>query len=359
MSVVLFFLILVALIIGHEFGHFIFAKRAGMRVPEFGIGFPPKLWGKKVGETEYTINALPFGGFVRIVGEDGDADDDNAFQKKSKLSQATVLFAGPFANAILGIGAFWIAFMIGVPLVLDDTDVPPPDARVMVVEVLPESPAALAGLLPGDTLLSAKNDSFTVPITGPLDLQSAVSKSEGPVTLTILRSDIEQMIAVTPVKGLVAGEPERYAIGIGSALVGTQHFDPFTALYRALLASWNALMQIAWGLATLIAGAFTLSASIENLSGPVGIAALVGDASSIGAGYLFSFIAIISLNLALLNLLPLPALDGGRLLFLAIETARGKALPKQVAETANTLGFALLIALMLAVTWNDIVRLFG
>ncbi len=156
---------------------------------------------------------------------------------------------------------------------------------------------------------------------------------------------------------MIAEDPSRKAIGIGSLTVGVVSHNPLSALLFALEATARGLWQVVVGLATLIASAFTLSASIENLTGPVGIATLVGDAVEFGWGQVFALTAIISLNLAVLNLLPFPALDGGRLLFLAIEAVRGRAIRAETAYVFNTLGFALLIALMLVVTWNDIARL--
>lgn len=347
MSVLLFIAILVVLIVGHEFGHLLVAKWSGMRVPEFGIGFPPRLWGKSVGGTLYSVNAIPFGGFVKIVGEDGDADDPESFTKKPKRYQAATLFAGPFANVVLGFAAFWLAFMVGVPAAIEATEARPADARVVVTDVLPESPAALAGLMAGDTLIG---------IESPADLNELVAANER-MTLIVERGEERFDVALTPVQGVISDEPERYAIGVGSALVGTRSFGFFSASVAALEATAYGLVQIVIGLATLIASAFSLSASIETLTGPVGIASMVGDALGFGWGQVFALTAVISLNLAILNLLPFPALDGGRLLFLAIEAVRGRAIRQETANAVNTFGFALLIALMLVVTWNDIARL--
>lgn len=359
MYVLLFIVILLVLIVGHEFGHLLMAKRAGMKVPEFGIGFPPKLWGTKIGDTEYTVNALPFGGFVRIVGEDAeDSADPDSFVHKAKGAQALTLFAGPFANVVLGFAAFWVAFMFGMPSAVTAEEAAAlSDARVIVSEVLPGSPADDAGLLVGDTLVTLAQADITVPVQSPEDVTSTIAASPEPLTVTVRRGEEVKTVTVTPAAGVIPDEPGRYAVGIGSVLVGNVVLNPFSALLQAGVATYNSLISIVAGLAGLVASAFTGAGSLESLTGPVGIAGMVGDAATLGVGQVLALAAIISLNLAVLNLLPFPALDGGRLLFLAIETLRGKSISSRTAGAVNTAGFAILILLMLVVTWNDIARL--
>ncbi|MEK7063445.1 MAG: site-2 protease family protein [Patescibacteria group bacterium] len=360
MSVLLFIVILLVLIIGHELGHFFAAKWSGMKVPEFGIGFPPRLWGTKIGDTEYTINALPFGGFVRIVGEDGEnADHPDSFGRKSWWLQALTLVAGPGMNVVLGFLAFWIALSIGIPAVVTDDSTELRDARVVVVRVLEDSPAGAAGLEIGDKLVSITRGSAVTPITKASDVPAAIAFSNEPLTLTYERSGVVEQKEITPVTGLVPEEPTRFGIGIASAMLGMQVLDPLTALGEAAVQTVTALWQILVGLLTLLGNAFTLSASLEDVSGPVGIAGLVGDASVFGAGQVLVLAAIISLNLAIINLLPLPALDGGRLALLAIETWRRKAVPQTIVQLINAGGFLALILLMVLVTWHDISRLIG
>jgi regulator of sigma E protease len=358
MSIILFIIILVTLIVGHEFGHLLAAKRAGMKVPEFGIGFPPKLWGVKIGSTEYTINALPFGGFVRIVGEDGVTDDPNAFGKKSVWAQALTLFAGPFANIVLGFIAFWIAFMVGMPTALEDAEaLQMTNTRVVVSELLPGSPAAESGLAVGDTVVSLEVGSVTTIIRSPKDIVTALGDGSEDVTVHAQRGATEHDYIVTPKAGIITDAPERKALGVGSLIVGTVQYGFFESIFKAGAATVNGLVGIVLGFGVLIAGLFTASTSIATLSGPVGIASLVGDAAYFGAGQVLSLTAIISLNLAVLNLLPFPALDGGRLALLATETVRGRPVKKETSEAINTVGFLLLITLMLVVTWQDITKL--
>lgn len=356
MEVLLFLALLVVLIVGHEAGHLLAAKRAGMEVPEFGIGFPPKLWSRVVGTTEYSVNALPFGGFVRIVGENGDEDHPNAFSQKPKRAQLAVLAAGPVANLAIGFLAFWIAFMAGVPTAVDDA---PPQglshAAVVVTERVPGSPAA-THLEVGDRVLRIGDASGVYVVERPSDIREHVV-SDAPVTLTIARGGVEETVTMSPTKGLIPDDPERYAIGVGTMLLGTVSYGPVEALFKAFEATWKSTVGIVTSFGSLLMGAFTLTASLENLSGPVGIAAMAGDAATFGVGQLLAFTALISLNLAILNLLPLPALDGGRIALIGYEALRGKKVRIETVSFVNTLGFVALIALLLTVTWHDIAKL--
>lgn len=356
MGVLIFIITLVVLIVGHEAGHLLAAKRAGMEVPEFGVGFPPKLWSFVRGATEYSFNALPFGGFVRIVGENGDADHPNAFGQKSRWAQVGVLGAGPFANVALGFAAFWFAFMVGVPTAVEDmSPTSIVGARVVVTQLLSDSPAARAGVLVGDEVVSISGAGRTSRIERPSDIPGALIDSE--LTLEVLRRGEAQIFLLTPEAGLIPGESERRALGIGTMLIGTVAYDPLTALLKAGEALWRGLVGVTLSLATLVLGTLTFSASLADISGPVGIASIAGDAATFGPGHVLTFVGIISLNLAILNLLPFPALDGGRIMLVVIEAIRGRALKQQLVHAVNALGFVLLIALMLVVTWNDIAKL--
>lgn len=365
MSIILFIIILVVLIVGHEFGHLIVAKASGMKVPEFGIGFPPRLWGKKFGETEYTVNAIPFGGFVKIEGEDiaeGEkaGGDPTSFSNRPKYAQAATLFAGPFMNILIALVLSSSAFMLGVPAAIEGGFDPVyiSDVGVAVVEVIPDSPAAKAGIEAGDRIVSLETESGRSidPLT-PEAVSTAIATSEGPVTLSLLRSGNPVSLTLSPEKGLVPEEPDRQAIGIASAAVGTLKLP----LFEAIKAGFRQTLQDTWsvltGITLLIGQAFTFSADLSGVAGPVGIANLVGSAATFGLGSILSFAALISVNLGVINLFPFPALDGGRLALLFVEAVSGRRVPAKVANGLNAVGFALLIALMVAVTIHDVSRL--
>lgn len=359
MSIVVFLALIVFLIIGHELGHLLAAKRAGMSVPEFGIGFPPKLWSTVIGRTEYSVNAFLFGGFVRIEGEDGDATHPSAFRQKSKLAQAGVIVAGPAANIVIAFIAFWIAFMIGIPT--PESEAPPhgvTNPAIVVTAVLPGSPAALAGVRAGDTLQSVTQGGFTVPLERPTDLSDAVMRG-APIELTGVRDGMPYTYALTPETGIVQDEPELLAIGVMTVRLGLAAYDPLTALVRAAEATLSSMGAIVVGFGSLVYGAFVGSASLESVAGPVGIASMTGTALQFGVGQVLAFMALISLNLGILNLLPFPALDGGRLAVIGYEAARGREVRTETAQLLNALGFSILIVLMVVVTWNDILRVLG
>lgn len=361
MAIVIFIAILVTLIIGHEFGHFIAAKLSGMKVPEFGLGFPPKIWGKKIGDTEYTVNALPFGGFVRITGEDANevTSDPAAFSNRPKAFQAAVLLAGPFSNVLLAFLFSTLAFMAGVPASLEDSTNAEHllNPRVLVVEVLAKSPAAEAGIKTGDRLISISAAGVSHPIDGPQDLSTFVGSATGPVSVSVERGSEQLSFEVSPITGLAGVKPGHPAIGVASVLAGTLQLPFPDAVAKGFTDTLQNAQKVCIGLVTLIGKALTLSADVSNVAGPVGIASIAGDAFSFGLGSVFAFASIISINLGILNLLPFPALDGGRLLFVAIETLTRKRIHLKVANTLNFVGFSLLILLMLAVTAHDIFKL--
>jgi len=364
MTVLLFLLILVVLIVGHELGHFVSAKWTGMKVPEFGLGFPPKLWGKKVGDTEYTVNALPFGGFVKIVGEDtadeGAAADPAAFSNRPFLAQAATLLAGPFSNVFLALILSSLAFMVGVPAAADAGFDPAfvHDVKVIVVETLPGSPAAKAGIANNAEILSVTENGEAHAVRSADDVfQYVGAAGSGPVTLLLKEGDAARAVTVTPEKGVAPNDPDRFAIGLGAADAGTLVLPFFEAVKAGFSETLQNIEGVFLGVATFIGRAFTLSANFSDVAGPVGIASLVGGAAAFGLGSVLSFAALISVNLGVINLFPFPALDGGRLVMALYEALARRRIPASFTSVVNVVGFALLIVLMLAVTFHDITRL--
>ena len=361
MSVFLFILILVLLIVAHEFGHFIVAKLSGMRVDEFGIGYPPKVAGIKIGETEYTLNALPFGGFVRIFGEDEtDAARPDAFSARPRILQAITLVAGIAMNLLVAYVIISGMLVAGTPRALEAGEIAQaPDAELVIAGALPGSPADTAGFMPGDIVRSvdgtiadfigADADAFTGYV--------AEQPAGEPLAFTIERGGEVVTLSATPETGLFADEPERTALGISVATVGTVAVPLAQAPVEGAILTWEVVKQTAVGLAQFFASVFTLSADLAQVSGPVGIAGVVGDAYDQGFAPLFTITALISINLALINLLPIPALDGGRLLFVLIEAVIRRPLPTIFVRGVNLAGFAFLILLMVAVTASDIFKL--
>lgn len=371
MSILIFVVVLVALIVVHEFGHFVVAKLSGMRVDEFGIGYPPRAWGFKKGETEYTLNWLPFGGFVKIFGEDMEeklpgaetapASASRAFSARPRILQAATLVAGIAMNLLFAYVLITATLLMGTPRALAPEEyATAKDVSVAIAGVLPESPAAKAGLIPGDYVVSATQgeavwsgtdtDAFTAFV--------ASDTAKDPITLSVLRAGEEKSLTVTPQTGTIASDPTRPALGVQLAVVGVVPVSLLQAPIEGAVLTWEITKETAIALVHFFGGIFSFSADLSQVSGPIGIAGAVGNASSQGLASLLTITALISINLALINILPVPALDGGRLLFVLIESITRRPIRPSVANAMNTVGFGLLILLMLVVTANDVLKLF-
>ncbi|MFA5095211.1 MAG: RIP metalloprotease RseP [Candidatus Paceibacterota bacterium] len=379
MSILIFIIILLVLVLVHEFGHFFSAKRFGIRVDEFGFGFPPKLFSFKKGETEYSFNALPLGGFVKIYGESFDEADmveigflekdivakeefSRSLVSKPKWKQAIVLFAGVFSNFLLAWLLFSVGFMSGLPTSVgsEPKGYSITDSYLVLVSVLANSPAEIAGLKSGDKIISIKSDKDEVENINPDTLKSfIISHPEKEINLGYLRGNNEtiNIANVIPVKNSTNGDP---IIGVSMDEIGVVKLPILRALWEGMKLDWSVTKSTVVGFYTLIKeglmgeGGLVLS----SITGPIGMVGIVGSAYQFGFVYLLSFAALISINLAIINLIPFPALDGGRLLFLLIEKIKGSRLNPKFANTANMVGFAILIILMLFVTYHDVVKLF-
>lgn len=363
MSFIIFIILLALLILVHELGHFLAAKSVGARVDEFGIGFPPRAfaWKKEGSETTYSLNWIPFGGFVKILGENGGdvapGEQSRSLASKSRLEQAWVLAAGVIFNTIFAWLVISVGFMVGFPsVVTPETEGLQGAPEVTVLEVGPDSPADIAGLMTGDVIASLqKAGEPALTMATVEDVQRYIGDSaEEEVTLVYVRDAERMQTTVIPKAGIV---PDRGAIGVSLDLVGTVQLPVHQALWQGGETTWYLLKATAKGLGHLLVGAVRGEADLSQVSGPVGIIGMVGDAAQRGIMTLLSFAAVISLNLAIINLVPFPALDGGRLLFIAIEAVIRRPLPQNVTMWANGIGFVLLILLMLVITVNDVVKL--
>lgn len=374
MGILIFILVLVLLILVHEFGHFIAAKFFGMRVDEFGIGFPPraKVLFKK-GETEYTLNWIPFGGFVKIYGENSEAQTPDAsdqapvntggrsFTDKNRFAQAVVLVAGVAMNLLFAYVLIAGALVAGTPRALTPEEIAVAESTSLAVAaVLGDSPAARAGLVPGDTIASAESAQGAWSAADPESFTDFIAASKGgEVTLNVKRGGEVVPLSATPMQGVVSSDPTRYALGVSVATIGVVPLSFGEAIVQGALLTWGATIATAQGLAHFFAGVFTFTADLSQVAGPVGIATAVGSASSDGFGDLLSLMAIISINLALINLIPIPALDGGRLLFVMIEAVIRRPIRPVVVQVVNGVSFAFLILLMVVVTFHDIYKIFA
>jgi len=368
MNILIFIVVLIVLIVVHEFGHFIAAKLSGMRVDEFGLGYPPRAMTiAKIGETSYTLNWLPFGGFVKIYGEDGEitptAGTSRAFSTKPRILQALVLVAGITMNILFAYALITGALMTGTPRALSQDELAfAKNTELAVAGVLPDTPAAIAGLLPGDIILSAEDGHYVFSGADPEKFTEFVSNGGGNTTiaLSVRHSDGKEVtLFARPVAGVVTSNPSRPALGVEVATIGIVPLSFGEAIVEGASLTWGTITLTAEGLWNFFYGIFSFSADFSQVAGPVGIAGAVGSASMRGFGYLFSIMAIISINLALINLIPVPALDGGRFLFVLIESVIRRPIKASVARTVNAIGFAFLVLLMIVVTAHDIFKIIG
>lgn len=370
MSIILFIAVLFVLILVHEWGHFIVAKKSGIRVDEFGIGFPPKAWGKKIGETEYTLNWLPIGGFVRIFGEDPTQehyenieDKERSFVSKPRYIQAAVLVAGVTMNIILAFILYIGAYMLGMPAAVAEGDMERSldNPQLLVTTVMPDTPAD-AGLRASDEIIRVTAGDTTLDSADtltPSTVSALISEHAGEeVVFELNRRNEPAKVAVVPQTGILDDEPERAVAGFTMTLVGKEVLPFHKAVVAAGVRTYEDLLMITVGLFTFLKDAIVGTADLSTVAGPVGIAGLVGDAAALGLPWLMTFTAFISLNLAVINLLPIPALDGGRLVFVGIEAITRKPIKPAFATRANQIGFVALLALMALVTVSDVVKLF-
>jgi len=364
MSVVIFIIILLVLVLVHEAGHFFTAKKFGIRVDEFGFGFPPKLFSFKKGETVYSFNLLPLGGFVKIFGENPDEentngpDADRSFVNKAKWKQATVLFAGIFANFLLAWVLFSVGFMSGLPTSVGSEPIgyKLEDVSLVIISVLPKSPAENAGLKIGDKILNIRSGNNFTTYLSPETIKSLVLESGGKeVDIGYSRGRNPEVNIAKIIPKENNGE---FTVGISMDEIGVAKLPFFTAFWEGMKLNLFMTKNTAVGLYTLIVDGLRGHGNFSSVTGPIGIVGIVGDAYQFGFVYLLSFAALISINLAIINLIPFPALDGGRLFFLLIEKIKGSRINPKVANSVNVIGFSVLILLMLIVTYHDIVKLF-
>jgi regulator of sigma E protease len=340
-SILTFLIVLGIAIFIHELGHFIFAKRAGIFCYEFAIGMGPKVYSKKYGETEYSVRAIPLGGFVSMAGEGLEMDEelpvDRLFQSKPLFDRFLAVFAGPFFNFIL-------AFLLitGVSLVTGIAK------DINVIGGFTEGQPAENSLLEiGDEITSING----VEVSTWTDILETLSGNEGnTVELTYVREGVTSELSIEP---LFVEEEGRYMVGI------RPYIEVERGFFKSIANGFNTTISMIGQMFEMISMMISGAVSPSNISGPVGIYSIVKQQASLGLVNLLSFMAFLSVNLGFMNLLPLPALDGGRLIFIGIEAVTRKKVNAKIENYIHAVGLIALFTLLLLVTWNDIMRLFG
>lgn len=375
MMVVYAIIVLGVLIFVHELGHFLFAKMLGVSVEKFSLGFGPKLLGKKIGETEYLLSAFPLGGYVKMFGEGGfieggeshhppedeEAESETAhapvqrelteeeksrsFAHKPVLARIAIVMAGPVFNLIFAWMIFIVLCMMGVPTV-----------TAKIGEVLKDKPAARAGVLKGDVISSINGK----PIARWEEIAEGVAASKGqPLTVSVKRGEKTVDFTMTPEprisKNLFGEKVNGYAIGVASAGdVVTEYYNPFQAVIKGTEQTWKVIDITIMSLVKMVQRVVPM----DSVGGPIMIAKMAGEQASAGGASFLAFMALLSINLGVLNLLPVPVLDGGHLLFYFMELIFRRPVPQKVREYAQQIGMVLLLGLMVMAFYNDIIRYF-
>jgi len=327
------------LVLVHELGHFVTAKLTGMRVREFAIGFGPQIGSVQKGETIYSLRVVPLGGYNDIAGMDPEDTEagDHGFSTKSVPARMLVILAGSFMNVILPLVLFFgIFFFSGVHT---------PNPEPVLGKVLPGKPAAVAGLQQGDRVISIDGK----PVATWKDFVSTVAAADGQTELSVTVERDGQT--------LTTGITPSYDPTTKRSLVGVMNDSLVT--HPGLVESWNLALDSTWHVIRMMVDGLyriVLELSGENLAGPVGIAQMAGEAAEMGLVPLLNFAALLSLNLAVINMFPLPGLDGGHFLGLCFEAVRGRALSPKSLQIAQGVGVALILLLMIYVTRNDVIR---
>jgi regulator of sigma E protease len=346
-----FAIVLGVLIFFHELGHFLVARFFGVGVEKFSLGFGPRLFGKHVGITDYRVSAIPLGGYVKMVGEEPDADIDPAdiaisFTHKHVLKRILIVAAGPVFNVLLAVIIFYGIFQFSGEFIL----------KPVIGEVQADSPARAAGLVSGDEVVAIGSTA----VSSWEDMADLISSSQGrPLAIIIRREGAERTFTIAPqlktTKNIFGENVPRYVIGITAAGdYTTRELNPLEAFTESLVQSYNVIELTVVSVVKIIQG----TVSSKTIGGPIMIAELAGQQAKQGAMNLLFFIALISINLAILNILPIPVLDGGHLLFFFIELIIGRPVSIRVREVAQQAGLFVLILLMIFVFYNDITRIF-
>jgi len=367
LTVIIFIVILGLLIFVHELGHFLMARKSGIKVDEFGFGFPPRMAGIVKSDasgrytvvlgnrditsknTVYSFNWLPLGGFVRIKGEDGTNDDLDSFTKKSAWRRVWVLGAGVFANFIFAWLLISIVLILGLPQPISPGQrAKYPDAKIQILEVKKGTPAQAMGLALGDEILEI-NERKIASLKQVSDIITTNKGKE--IKVRVNRLGKEMTITGTP---RTEYPVEQGSLGISFGETAVISYPWYEAVYRGALATFNITLAILQALGMIIAGIFGAGTGAPvDIAGPVGIVYLTKQMSNLGIAYLFQFAALLSVNLAIINILPIPALDGGRILFILIEKIKGSPVSRRIEGMIHQIGFILLLLLMVIVTVRD------
>jgi len=349
-----FLIILTILVLVHEIGHFYAARKFGIAVEEFGIGLPPRAFGIKKKNTIFSLNWIPLGGFVKIKGEQGEHEgDEDSFSHKPIWQRGVVLAAGVSMNVLLAAVLLTIGFIVGAPQILGEKELSSAaivrNDKIQIVNTFEGYPAYDV-LHPGDIIHSING----VALTTVEKIQAFITEHAAePLTFSILRDEATILESITAIPDT---EVARSIIGVELVRTGIVSYPITHALVLGPIYTVTLLKDILLAFGDIISNLFRGEEIGVELSGPVGIAFITAEVTRLGISYIIQFAALLSLNLAIINFIPFPALDGGRFMFLMIEKIKGKAVNQRYEGYAHTAGFVLLISLILIVTYQDITK---
>ena len=397
MTIFLTIILFSVLVLAHEAGHFFIAKRAGIRVQEFGFGYPPRIFGvyrdktnnklkvvwgslkkrERVTDKEdkrsessqkdiepestiYSLNLIPFGGFVRLLGENRGEEGSrkkDSFSSQGAIKRSAVILGGVSANIIFAMLLLMIMFSLGAPVAVEKGQkISLRDEKVTVMQISPHSPAEAMGLQIGDEILSAEHQNEEIKIKKIGQLQRFINAHKGEKIILNIKRGKEALRK----EGIPRPNPPKNqgALGIALARVGIVSYPWYQAIWKGFAYTFKVLWMIIVAFYLILRNLLVHGKMIGTVAGPVGIFRITSEMANLGWSYFLHFAALISLNLAVLNAFPFPALDGGRFLFILIEKVKGSPINAKVENTVNGIGFALLILLMIVVTVRDVIKLF-
>jgi len=356
-SFIIAFFSIVILAALHEFGHFFIAKKCGVKVEEFGIGYPPRIFSKKIGETIYSLNILPLGAFVKMEGEGGDVDSLTSFSNQPIKNKILITLGGVISFWLIAVIIFSMIFYFGYGTMIDDGDYSDlSDFKVRIVEIAELSPADTVGLKIGDTI---KKISFNEEEIFPLKIisvQSFVNSHLGEEVDVLIEREGKELE-----KSLVIRDSypeEEGAIGVALIRTAVEKYPWYLAIFQGIVRTWDSTIMVLNGYGSMFKNFFDGAPSEGEMVGPIGVFRIVAQSQEFGIIYFLSFIALISINLAVFNSLPIPLVDGGRVFFLFIEWVRRKPLSKNIQEKIDFASFIFLGSLIVWVMVKDIINLF-
>lgn len=356
LTILVFIVILSVLVLIHELGHFLVAKKFGIKVEEFGFGFPPRVWGKRIGETLYSINALPIGGFVKLYGEDEAGSGRVSSGKQVTKDLQRAFFARPIWQRMLVVVAgvtmnFLLAVIIVTSLITFE-GIPVQEKGVSITEITKNSPAQLSGFQKGDVVEKINN--IEIKNTKALIAETRRHLGEK-ITIQVRRGDQTQTLSVIPRKDFPSGEGPM-GVAITQKVEFQKHPFPQSLFYgtkQALNDSW----QVVVGFKTVVVELATRLTVPQGVAGPIGMAQLTGEFVRVGPSAVLSLVYMLSLSLAVLNILPIPALDGGRFFFIMVEAVTRRKVNARFEAYAHLIGLVLLLSFLALVSYKDILRI--